>query len=162
MSRRTLVALSLLAFSACAEKPADTADTTAPAPATRAVVDSAREAWIAAAARDDAAAVAAMYTDDAVVVGSEGPPLVGRAAIQQALAEGFPVSTINSITSKEIVVSGDLAYDYGEYQETFTLPNSQPQTIKAHYLVTLRRQPDGSWKLSKHLTTTPPAAPAQP
>lgn len=165
MSRRTLVAIPLLFLSACAEKTAETPDTTtatAAAPATRAVVDTAREAWMAAAARDDAAAVGAMYTDDAVFVSSESPPAMGKAAVQQAFADAFPISTIDNITSKEVVVSGDVAYDYGEYQQTVTPPNGQPRVIRGHYLVALRRQPDGTWKLSKHVSTTPPAPPAQP
>ena len=164
MSKPMLVAIPLLLLSACAEKSAETADTTTAAavPATGAVVDTAREAWMAAAAKDDAAAVGAMYTEDAVFVSSEAPPAIGRAAIQEAFARVFPISAIDRITSKEVVVSGDLAYDYGEYQQTITPPGGAPQAVRGHYVVILRRQSDGSWKLAKHLDVSPPASPAQP
>ena len=164
MSKRMLVAIPLLFLSACAEKAGETPDTTAAAaaPATRAVVDAAREAWMAAAARDDAAAVGAMYTDDAVFVSSEAPPAIGRAAIQEALAQVFPISAIDHITSREVAVSGDIAYDYGEYQQTITPPGGAPQAVRGHYVVILRRQSDGSWKLAKHLDVSPPASSAQP
>lgn len=163
MSQRALLAIPLFALFACAEQPApDKSDTAGAAAAASADIAATRAAWLAAAARDDAAAVAAMYTDDAIFVATEAPAARGRAAIQQALAESFPISTIDTVDSKEVVVSGDVAYDYGEYQQTVTPQNGTPQTIRGHYVVTLRRQADGSWKLSRHVSTTPPAAAARP
>ncbi|MEX1185354.1 MAG: SgcJ/EcaC family oxidoreductase [Gemmatimonadaceae bacterium] len=163
MSQRAVLAIPLFALLACAEQPAPaTSDTTGSPAATSADIAAVRDAWLAAAARDDAAAVAAMYTDDAIFVATEAPAARGRAAIQQALAESFPISTIDTVDSREVVVSGDVAYDYGEFRQTVTPPNGAAQTVRGHYVVTLRRQPDGSWKLSKHVSTTPPAAAAQP
>lgn len=163
MSRRALLVIPFFAAFGCAEQPAPAgSDTTASPAATSADIAAVRDAWLAAAARDDAAAVAAMYTDDAIFVATEAPAARGRAAIQQALAESFPISTVDTVDSKEVVVSGDVAYDYGEYQQTVTPPNGAQQTFRGHYVVVLRRQADGSWKLSKHVSTTPPAAAARP
>lgn len=162
MSQRAVLAIPLFVL-ACAEQPAPSTSDTAGAPAaTSADVAAVRDAWLAAAAKDDAAAVAAMYTDDAIFVATEAPAARGRAAIQQALAESFPISAVDTVDSKEVVVSGDVAYDYGEYQQTVTPPNGTPQTVRGHYVVVLRRQADGSWKLSKHVSTTPPAAATRP
>ena len=97
--------------------------------------------------------------DDATFVGTESPLAEGRSAIPSAFAQSFPVSNIESIDSKELVVSGDVAYDYGTFRQVVTMPNAKPQTINGHYLVTLKRQGDGTWKITRHVSTTPPAKP---
>ena len=138
-----------------------TATATAPAndDAARDAIGKIRSDWQAAANRKDSAAVAAYYADDATFVGTESPLAEGRSAIQSAFAQSFPVSNIESIDSKELVVSGDVAYDYGTFRQVVTMPNAKPQTINGHYLVTLKRQGDGTWKITRHVSTTPPAKP---
>lgn len=130
-------------------------------PATsRAEIERIRENWRSAAERDDAGAVAALYADDAIFVGTETPEVRGRAAIQERFGEQFPVSTVSRIESRDLTVSGDMAYDYGEFTQQVTPPNAPGQTINGHYLVVLRRQNDGSWKIVRHISTTPTAAAA--
>lgn len=115
-----------------------------------------RAAWMDAANRKDAAAVAAMYTDDAVMVGTDAPPASGRSEIQNGLGQMLPTSNIQSIDSRELVVSGDDAYDFGTYRQQMTPPTGPAKTINGYYLVTLKRQSDGSWKLYRHVNTIPP------
>lgn len=158
----------VFAVAACSKADTTTADTsgataTAMAPAND---DAAKDAivkirsdWQAAANRDDSSAVAAFYADDAIFVGTEAPLADGRSAIQSSFAKSFSVSNIESIDSKELTVSGDVAYDYGTFRQVVTMPNQRPQTINGHYLVTLKRQGDGTWKITRHVSTTPPAAP---
>jgi len=118
-----------------------------------------RSAWQEAANRNDPAAVAAMYTDDATFVGTEAPLASGRQEIQSAFAKTFPIAKLESIDSKDFVVSGDMAYDYGTFRQQVTPPNAKAMTINGYYLVINRRQSDGSWKISRHIATTPPAKP---
>lgn len=160
----------LLAAAACTTDKAGSADSaamagdamSAAAPAddnaTRASIEKMRGDWKAAADKDDAKTVAAMYADDAVIVTSDSPPANGRAEIETSLARGFPVSKLESIDSKELVVSGDIAYDYGTYRQEVTLPSGKKQMVNGHYLVVSRRQPDGTWKIVRHVATVPPAA----
>lgn len=115
-----------------------------------------RSAWKDAADRKDAASVAALYTDDATFVGTESPIATGRQGIEAALAKSFPVIKSTTIDSKELTVSGDIAYDYGSFTQEVTPPNAKPQTINGYYLVVVRRQPDGNWKIARHVSTTPP------
>lgn len=137
----------------------DTATADDPA-AARAQIEQVRDTWGAAADRDDAAAVAALYAQDAIFVGTETREVRGRSAIQETWAEQFPISNVTRIDSKDLTVSGDVAYDYGEFTQQVTPPNAPAQTINGHYLVILRRQGDGSWKIVRHVSTTPPAAAA--
>lgn len=126
----------------------------------RSQIERVRSDWIAAAERDDAATVAAMYVEDAVMVGTGSPPARGRQAIQAALAQEFPTSRNLSVESHDLTVSGDLAYDYGEFSVQVTPPGGRARTESGHYVVVLKRQPDGSWKIVRHLSTMPsvPAA----
>ena len=162
----------LFALAACTKSSTPAADTatagtgtdtmsaaTSPASdaAARDALGKVRAAWQEGANRNDPAAVAAMYTDDATFVGTESPLASGRQEIQAALAKSFPISKIESIDSKDLVVSGDMAYDYGTFRQTVTPPNAKAMTVNGYYLVICRRQSDGSWKISRHVSTTPPA-----
>jgi uncharacterized protein (TIGR02246 family) len=117
-----------------------------------------REAWKAAADRKDAASVAALYTDDATFVGTETPLATGKAEIQKSLAQSLPISKLVSIDSKEVVVNGDVGYDYGTYKQEVTPPGGKTQTVSGYYLVALKKGSDGVWKIARHVATTPPAA----
>jgi len=138
----------------------DTMAAAAPADddAARAAFAKMRSDWQAGSDRKDAAAVAAMYADHAIMVTAESPAANGRAEIEKSLTQGFAASKLESIDSKDVVVSGDLAYDYGTFRQQVTTPDGKTQTVNGHFLVTLRRQADGSWKIVRHLATTPPTA----
>jgi len=158
MHRRFLLMPVFLVTLAC-ERPAAEPAAGVPDEATgRREVEQLRDAWVAAAERDDAPAVAALYAEDAVFVSTETGPARGRAAIQEMLSQSFPVSTLENIASSDLVVSGDLANDYGEFTQRFHPAGAPQQTIRGHYSVTLRRHPDGAWRIIRHLSTTPQAA----
>ena len=164
--RKQVLIISAIALAACskeAPKANDTTSATAAAQPTdnsasdRAGIVKVRDAWLAAEKENDAAGVAALYTDDAVFVGTETPPAHGRAAIEETFAKSFPISSVTSLDSKELVANDKVGYDFGEFTQEVTPPNAKPMTIHGQYLVALARQPDGSWKITKHVATTPPA-----
>lgn len=55
--------------------------------------------------------------------------------------------------------SGDLAYDSGHYSQDVTPPGGQPMKVSGHYVVVLKRQADGAWKIVQHIA--PPEAQPQ-
>ena len=152
--------LAVLVIAACTPRTeqAATSDTVAaPDPAAdRAAIERVRSDWIAAAERDDAAAVANLYVDDAVMVGSDTPLARGREAIREGLTQGFATASGLEVNSEDLTVSDDVAYDYGTYTQTIRMPDGQTRSGGGHYLVVLKRQADGSWKIVRHLSTTPP------
>jgi uncharacterized protein (TIGR02246 family) len=166
--RKRLLIISVVALAAaCSKEAPRTSETTSATVATqrandgtagRAAIEKVRDAWVAAEKKDDAAAVAALYTDDAVFVGTETPAAHGKAAIQEAFAKSFPVSTLTHLESKELIANDKMGYDFGEFTQQVAPPNGKPMTINGQYLVALARQPDESWKITKHVATTPPAA----
>ncbi|MEO8193304.1 MAG: SgcJ/EcaC family oxidoreductase [Gemmatimonadales bacterium] len=124
----------------------------------RQTIEKLRSSWKEGSDRKDSTAVAALYTDDAVFVGTDAPAANGRGAIEKTLGRGIATSTLQSIDSKDLVVSGNEAYDFGTFTQQVTR-NGKPVTVTGYYLVTLRKQPDGSWKIFRHVSTTPPATP---
>lgn len=120
--------------------------------AAREEIDRIREEWIRAARAGDAAAVAALYTDDARMVGAGNPSMEGRQAIQEGLS--FEGVTDMEITSEDTVVGADLAADWGSFSQTVQTPDGEEQTVNGRYLVVVERQDDGTWGISHHLSMT--------
>ena len=154
--RTTLLFTTLLAIAACQPQSEDRATQTNLA-AVRAEIEGVRKAWMEAAERDDAAALAQLYADDGVVLDPvDYVPLEGRAAIRKVLAEELPVVGQLQLRSQDSYASGDLAYDYGEFTEQVTPPDEKPIMISGHYLIILRLQEDGAWKLAKKIAVMSP------
>lgn len=159
--RAARMALAAVVLCACSKSGSTSADSSAAGGAADttsgpAAVAKVRDAWAEGAHNKDAPKVAAMYTDDAVLVGSDQPLTSGRAAIQAALDKNFPMSHGLQINSENTDVSGDLAYDFGTYAQEITPPGGKTTVVGGAYLVVLKKQHDGSWKIVRHMTTTPP------
>lgn len=163
-TRRTALPLVLLAFAitACETEPAEdspAAMEAAPAseemaaPSTadaEAALETVRQDWEDGANAGDAAAVASLYTDGAIFVGPGGR-MEGPDAIRQMLAEGFQAASDTEISMGSVEVSGDVAYGTGTFSQTVTA-NGEEQLVTGNYLVVLRRQPDGAWKIDRHVS----------
>ncbi len=95
----------------------------------------------------DWAALAALYTEDAVFMAPNAPAVEGRAAIR-AWLEPFPPIEYEG-TVVEIDGRGDLAFVRGNYSETYTVEGApEPIHHAGKYVEIWRRQPDGSWLIA--------------
>lgn len=119
-----------------------------------------RSAWRQAALAHDVAGVGALYTDDAIFVGADGQAARGRAAIQEALAPFVGGMSTMELTDTHTVAGVELASDMGIYAQTLQTPDGGEQTMSGSYLVVLRRQADGSWKIVQQLSALPAEMPA--
>ena len=111
------------------------------------------------------AGVAALMTADAHDMEPGQPTLVGASAVQEGLMGLFQQNSAQiEITGEKTDVSGDMAYDRGTYRNTITpKAGGAAMTEEGRYLVVLKRQADGSWKLVElmgNVPTAPAAAPA--
>jgi uncharacterized protein (TIGR02246 family) len=105
--------------------------------------------WSRHYAAGDWAALAAMYTEDAVVAFTEAPALEGRAAIQARFTERSGALTERQIQIHDVGtldLGGGWALDGGWYTVTATSPEG-PMTQEGTYMHLLRQQPDGTWKI---------------
>jgi uncharacterized protein (TIGR02246 family) len=157
-ARMALVAVVLCACAKSGAKGADSAAGASAADTTNgtAAIAKLRDDWANGAHTQNASGVARLYAEDAVLVGSDQPLASGKSAIEAALAKNFPISHGLKISSENTDVSGDLAYDFGTYSELVQPPGGKETIVGGAYLVVLKRQSDGSWKIVRHMTTTPP------
>jgi uncharacterized protein (TIGR02246 family) len=149
------VLLALLAGAACQppEQPAPKKDTTA---ADVAAVNQVRDTYVSAENAGDAAAVAALYAEDAVRMPPDQPAVSGKAAIEAQLQQEYSMMTMElSVASRETKVAGDIAYDTGTHKIKLT-PKAGGNAIEAtgKHVVTLARQADGSWKITNLIFNT--------
>ena len=102
------------------------------------------------------------YFDDGAVMISEGqPPIRGKQAIQQYLAEtskipGFKIEW----DPQEAHVSGDMGYLIERTKVTMNGPQGTPVTQEMQALTVWKKQTDGSWKNVIDMSTS--AAPPRP
>jgi uncharacterized protein (TIGR02246 family) len=134
----TLGLLLLLALAACREAPAADPDADA-----RQGIEAAVSRYVAATNEGNAEALSDLYTDDAVLLPPDHAPILGRKAIgefwQQGTDTGLEVRTLR------VEVDGSVGYLVGQYN----LPQTAEEPADSgKYVMCLRRQRDGSWKLS--------------
>ena len=116
---------------------------------------------------NDAAAVAALFTEDAVFVTPQGP-IVGREAIEKQYAEWFKGGHISNNTttydpnSFQIAGTADTIAFSGGWSQTVEPVNGKPFQQEGRWLAIDTRGSDGwkIWKLAFNITP-PPAAPAE-
>lgn len=116
----------------------------AASPAVNAKVAAVNDAFAAAMVKGDAAAVAALYTEDAQLLFFKGTTLKGRAAIQEFLGGMFKGMKVKAmkIVSEEVHPLGDALLDQGHYEMT-SEADGKVETAKARYLQVLKKGKDG-------------------
>jgi uncharacterized protein (TIGR02246 family) len=112
----------------------------------------------------DAAAVAALFTEDAIFVTLTGP-LYGRQAIEKQYAEWLKGGHQSNHTSKHIpnsvriVGTADTIAASGEWSETDQAENGKPFELKGYFSGIDTREGDAwkIWILTSNITFPPPA-----
>lgn len=130
------------------------ANCTAPAPPepsadeVRATLLAEANAFSAAYMNGDYGAIEAAYTEDAVAIPGGGEPVTGPAAIRElfVLPEGASV-VHHRLMPREVVVSGDHAYDWGTYEVQSARNGETGDMRRGTYTVVWRRGEDGRWRM---------------
>ncbi len=102
----------------------------------------------------DAAAIASTFDDEGVNVGTDGICMKGRAATEAAMRAYFERSgpaTTTKVEIGDVVLDGDLAYEWGRSEFHFAPKPGGPRERAGRYLAIWKRQPDGGWKLLRNL-----------
>ncbi len=106
--------------------------------------------WVKAIAAKDAPGAASFYADNAALMAAGAPVTTGKDAIQKEFAGMMsdPQFALTFSPAKVVVSkSGDMAYEIGDYQITFSGKKGKPNVVtKAMYVVVWGKQADGSWK----------------
>ena len=106
--------------------------------------------WVGAVERGDAAAAAALYADDAVLLPSSSPELLTTGKARRAYLEKFIAGKRPAVTISEshVRVYDDMAVISGIYR--FTYPGKKKKRpIPARFSL-VYKQHDGEWKIVDH------------
>jgi uncharacterized protein (TIGR02246 family) len=120
-------------------------------------------AWEKAFNAGDAAAIAAVYTEDATLMPPGLPTMKGRAAIEQYMREGFAQGVAKvALTTDEMFTMGDAAVRRGAYRVSAADGNE----IEAGKYVEIWRRVGNEWQICIDIwnadTAPPPPAPPEP
>jgi ketosteroid isomerase-like protein len=110
----------------------------------------------------DIATLSSLTDEDHIMVAPNRPPVVGKAANDAANGRGFQQFNIDETwVPLETVVDGNLAYQRGTFTVVATpKAGGASRTTHGNFLRIYRRQPDGSWRMSRDMFSSdqPPAA----
>ena len=111
-----------------------------------------------AMAAGDVSAKMRLYTTDAVLMPPEGPVVSGQEAIRLWHEEFFKKGTSPGVSKvDEIQVFGEWGFARGTFSGTVTpRPGGPPTSVSEKWLVVVRRQGDGSWKIARDIWTQQP------
>lgn len=145
-------ALALVLVAGCQQEQAtETGATeeiaTVDAAAVRQAIEESVAGWETAALAGDAAALTALYTEDAIVMAPNAPKAEGSAAIQTAFTEMLAVAPFTAIEvdidGVEVSASGDMAWAHGSYTSTNTVAGVPYEDTGKWASVSENR--DGQW-----------------
>jgi uncharacterized protein (TIGR02246 family) len=116
-------------------------------------IEAANSGWLPAMERGDAAAVAAAYADDGVLITSKGVAIRGRSAIAARYrAEITQMKVIGGgLVQEGVTVSGGLVYEWGHGWLAFQQKDGTRKMSSGPYLTVWRREAGGSWAIIRNL-----------
>jgi uncharacterized protein (TIGR02246 family) len=126
-----------------------------------ATADEIRQRWMAAGNAKDAAGIAALYAEDAMVMPPNAAAVKGRAAIQ-SFWKGMVDQLGSNVTLTRVGgwQGGDTGYEAGTYAAMMGTVNDTGK-----YLITFKKGADGKWLITNDIFNSdlpcPPPAPAK-
>lgn len=154
-SMMLLAVVGLLA--ACQTEPAEQTGATEEIAATdaatvRSEIEAINDRFEQALLAQDAAALATIYSEDAVAMPPGTPRVEGRAAIEAMFTDWFAQmapSESFTLTTDQVVLaeSGEVAYEIGTYQTSGTSPEGEPYESTGKYLGVWENV-NGEWKIA--------------
>lgn len=106
--------------------------------------------WSSAASEGkDAERIVSFWTDDATITPPGVPPIIGKVAIRNFVAQslatpGFKISWIPEQAS--VSANGSMGYTTGNNSSTFPGPDGKLMTVTGRYVSVWRRDSSGAWK----------------
>jgi uncharacterized protein (TIGR02246 family) len=115
---------------------------------------------VAATLSGDPAALAELWTDDAVRLQQGDPPEVGKSAIRAADERhraAHPGARIVSYTPEiaDVTVADGWAFEWGTFTGSYVeAAGGEPKPFQAKLLRVLKKERDGSWKFARVMWNT--------
>jgi len=129
-------------------------DAAIPAAARRTIAET-NAAWLQAMKRQDAAAIAAIYGDEAVFITATGETLRGRTAIEKFERERFGAAgrvVDGAIEDDGVAPAGELVYEWGHATLRVAAPDGNLRTVTGHFLTVWATDASGRWRIIRNLS----------
>jgi len=104
-----------------------------------------------AVADKDLEGIVSFYAEDAVLLPTAEPIVVGKSAIRKEWQHILSIPDFqnqSALTKIDVSSSGDMAYSMGTYLATMLGEDGKPVTEPGKWLSVWKRQADGSWRIS--------------
>lgn len=110
--------------------------------------------YVAASEKGDLPAVLSVMTDDVVFLPPNDTPKVGKEDVRRWMAPSQNQYAIkDNMQTRELRVAGDIAYEWGVFQESFTpkdpASGAKPISLDGKFVRIYQRLPDGSWRMAR-------------
>ncbi|MDP6953837.1 MAG: SgcJ/EcaC family oxidoreductase [Alphaproteobacteria bacterium] len=113
--------------------------------------------WLAKYAAGDAAGVAALYTEDTIILLPDGSRMDGRAAVQAFQEESMAAGiTYDNVDMVDFGMDGNLAWHTGVFLAEVPLEGDDVFEAAGTYAIVWRKDADGAWRI--HMDTWNDAA----
>ena len=99
----------------------------------------------------DAAAIAAFYSDDAILMPTAEPIVRGKAAITEEWKHILAIPAFQNeskLGGVEVAAAGDLAYTYGSYRSRLMGEDGKLVIEPGKWLTIWKKQPNGGWRIA--------------
>ena len=119
----------------------------------RKAIDNGNAQWIEAWDKGDASLIASLFASDGVLLSRNGKFFKGPEQIfqrQKTVMESAGKGVKATVTTVDLWLDGDLAYETGKYSYKFQ-EKGQPVTEEGRYVTIWKRQSDGSWKIASDM-----------
>lgn len=125
------------------------------------------ERWVKASDQQNADALAALYTEDALMLPPGAPPMAGRDRIHSLFEQQFKQfadADMNvEFETHELKVAGDWAWRRGSYVLTIDPDDGEKIRVEDKFIDIWKRGADGRWRIARDIWnhTTPPPSPSK-
>ena len=103
--------------------------------------------WQAAYNAGDGAAIAALYTEDGMLMPPNSAPVDGREAIAAFWTQAVAAGGSTELTTKEVYGSGDMAVEIGMYSGT----NADGTHSDHGHFAVIYKKVDGKWMMYRDM-----------
>jgi uncharacterized protein (TIGR02246 family) len=151
--RKMLILVLPTLLIGCAPEPRTPTDG-ANTEADRAAIDRGHEAFLAGMRANDCNALLPLLTEDVVFAPPNTPTASGLDGVRQWCEPIFKQvkTTAVTVSDRDVVLAGDWAIEHGNFDWTVApIAGGPEQREQGRFVAVYRRQPDGTWKLTRDI-----------